>query len=301
MAWRRFGKINTNAQVSTLPIFAAVEQELRNEVGVARRRWNRHTDFDYLKPLTESARQRARITEQRSDDDAKARAWLLLLILQAPHAVQAQAQMDKHRHSFRDKASRVMELIDFNDAYVSAVLAMPAGHLHDFNDEVKRLIDWFCKRVGAWTFSDEQFEAIAHGLSREIAVYNAVRAAGFGAQMTTRSEDAFGIDMYITDYATGKQISVDTKTNSAFHYRLIELLSEGRMDDNDINLAEKRGYAAVFNGRGDEKARVVLWRIDHTTLGNIQDFAFANTEQLIGELKEIFAAYGELPVRSLDI
>ena len=186
-----------------------------------------------------------------------------------------------------------MELIDFNDAYVSTVLAMPPDHLHDFNDETKQLIDWFCKRVGAWTFTDEQFEAIAHGLSREIAVYNAVQAAGFGAQMTTRSEDAFGIDIHITDRTTGRRINVDIKTTSAFHYRLIELLSEGRIEDADMDLAETRGYAAVYNGHGDEKIRVVLWRIDHDTLGDIQDFAFATTEQLIRELSEIFTAYGE--------
>jgi len=297
MRWRRFGKLGgktrTEPRLGERAIFAAVEQTLRDEVSIARKRWHQHTDFEYLRPMIDSAKQRARITEQGSDADATARAWLRALILQAPHAAQAQAQMDKHRHGFHDRSNRVMELIDFNDAYVSTVLAMPPDHLHDFNDETKQLIDWFCKRVGAWTFTDEQFEAIAHGLSREIAVYNAVQAAGFGAQMTTRSEDAFGIDIHITDRTTGRRINVDIKTTSAFHYRLIELLSEGRIEDADMDLAETRGYAAVYNGHGDEKIRVVLWRIDHDTLGDIQDFAFATTEQLIRELSEIFTAYGE--------
>lgn len=297
MRWRRFGKLSEKTtiqpRVGERVIFAAVEQELRDEVSIARRRWRQHTDFDYLRPIVDSAKQRARITEQGSNPDAKARAWLRALILQAPHAVQAQAQMDKHRHGFHDRLTRVMELIDFNDAYVSTVLAMPPDHLHDFNNEIKLLIDWFCKRVGAWTFTNEQFEAITHGLSREIAVYNAVRSAGFGAQMTTRSEDAFGIDIHITDHRNNRRINVDIKTTSAFHYRLIELLSEGRIDDADMDLAETRGYTAVYNGRGEEKIRVVLWRIDHATLGEIQDFAFSNTEQLIRELSEIFSAYGE--------
>lgn len=297
MRWRRFGMLNgkarTKPHAGTQAIFAAVQQELRGEVSPARRRWRRHTDFDYLRPAIDSAKQRARLAGQGTSADGTARAWLRALILQAPHAVQAQAQMDKHRHGFHNKPLRVMELIDFNDAYVAAVLAMPSDQLRNFNDETKQLIDWFCKRVGAWSFSNEQFEAITHGLSREIAVYNAVRAAGFNAQMTTRSEDALGIDIHISDYTTGRHINVDTKTNSAFHYRLIELLSEGRMSDADINLAETRGYAAVYNGHGNEKVRVVLWRIDHTTLGEIRDFAFTNPRPLIGELGEIFASYGE--------
>lgn len=297
MRWRRFGKIERSVELqprsSARTIFAGAEQDLRNEVSLARRRWRRHTDFDYLRPVIESAKQRARLIEQGNDRDAAARAWLRALALQAPHAAQAQAQMDKHKHSFHNKATRVMELIDFNDAYVGAVLAMPPHQLHDFNTEAKRLIDWFCKRVGAWTFSNEQFEAITHGLSREIAVYNAVRSAGFVAQMTTRSEDALGIDIHITDPTSRRRINVDTKTTSAFHYRLLELLSEGRMSDEDIALAESRGYVAVYNGHGVEKIRVILWRIDHATLGEIQDFTFTNGKQLISELTEIFNAYGE--------
>lgn len=175
----------------------------------------------------------------------------------------------------------------------SAALSVPTSQLHSFNGEVRRLIDWFCKRVGALSFSDEQFEAITHGLSREIAVYNAVRTAGYSAQMTSRSEDAFGIDIHITDVVTGRIVHVDTKTTAAFHYRLIELLSEGRMSDEDIALAEQRGYAAVYNGHGSEKVRVILWRIDHASLGDINDFAFADSVALVVELREIFAAYGE--------
>lgn len=294
--WRRFGQAvggKRSAKVRPGCVFAEVEQELRNEVRLAQNRWRRHTEFSYLKPMVDAAKSRAKIAEQGSDQAATARAWLRALVLQAPQAAMAQVQMDRHKHSFRNREARVFELIDFNDAYVSTVLAMPADHYHTFNDELKRLIDWFCKRVGAWPFSNEQFEAIAHGLSREIAVYNAARSVGFAATMTTRTEDAFGIDMFITDPQTLKRVAIDTKTTSAFHYRLIELFREGRLSQDDIDLAERRGYVAVFNGHGQEKRRIVLWRIDHGTLGNIVDFAFERTDSLIKELYEIIGDYGE--------
>lgn len=296
--WRRFGRFSDggriNRRASERAIFAAAEQDLRNEIPLARNRWRRHTDFEYLRPHIDAAKQRASITGQGSDADATARAWLRAVALQAPHAALAQTQMDRHKHSFHNKSQRLMELIDFNDAYVAAVLAMPADQLHDFDAELKRLIDWFCKRVGAWTLSNDQFAAITHGLSREIAVYNAVRAAGFVAKMTNRSEDAFGIDMHITDPSLERRVNVDTKTSAAFHRRLLELLSEGRLSDADIELAEERGYTAVYNSNHEgERVRVVLWRIDHATLGQIEDFAFRQTESLIIELGEILNAYGE--------
>lgn len=299
--WRRFGQYRQDRRalkkgktLSQSAIFAIVEQELRIDISIPKERWRKHSDFSYLKPLIDAAKERIRLAENSEDHDAIAAAWLRSLILQAPHAAQAQVQMDKHKHSFRNKAARVLELIDFNDAYVSTVLAMPDDHLHMFNAELKLLVDWFCKRVGAWTFSDEQFDAIAHGLSREIAVYNAVQKAGFDVRMTTRAEDAFGIDMRITDRVTRRMVNIDTKTSSAFHYRLIDLLREGRLSTADIDLAERRGFVAVFNGHGDQKVRVILWRIDHGTLGDITDFAFKQTDTLIEELGEILKEYGEI-------
>lgn len=295
--WRRFGgyfdRRDARQRVGQGEIFAAVEQKLRNEVRLPKKRWNRHTDFAYLKQLVDEATERAKYATENAEPLHSATAWLEALILQAPQAALAQVQMDKHKHSYHNREARVLELIDFNDAYVQAVLALPPTHLHDFNVDLKRLVDWFCKRLGAWTFSNEQFDAITHGLSREIAVYNAVRAAGYDAEMTNRADDAFGIDMYITDRATGRRVSVDTKTNSAFHYRLIELLREGRLTDADLDLAERRGYAAVMNGHGNDKVRVILWRIDHGTLGSIIDFSFEHTDKLIDELEEILKEYGE--------
>lgn len=296
--WRRFGgyfeRRDARARAGQGEVFAAVEQKLRNEVRIPKKRWNRHTDFTYLKTLVDEATTRAKYADGNSDPLHAAEAWLEALILQSPQAALAQVQMDKHKHSYHNREARVLELIDFNDAYVQAVLALPPAHFHDYNEDLKRLVDWFCKRVGAWTFSSEQFDAITHGLSREIAVYNAVRAAGYDAVMTNRADDAFGIDMYITDRSTGRRISVDTKTNSAFHYRLIELLREGRLNDADLDLAERKGYAAVINGHGEDKIRVVLWRIDHGTLGTINDFSFEHPHKLIDELGQIINDYGEV-------
>ena len=295
--WRRFGgyfeRRDARQRAGQGVIFATVEQKLRNEVKLPKKRWNRHTDFTYLKTLVDEAIARAKYADGNAELLHAAAAWLEALVLQTPGAALAQAQMDKHKHGYHNRESRVLELIDFNDAYVQTVLALPSTHFIDFNRDLKRLLDWFCKRVGAWSFSDEQFEAITHGLSREIAVYNTVRAAGFAVEMTNRADDAFGIDMYITDRVTGRRVSVDTKTNSAFHYRLIELLREGRLSDADIDLAERRGYVAVINGHGDEKVRVVLWRIDHGTLGLIVDFSFEHASRLIEELGNIMREYGE--------
>lgn len=295
--WRRFGRYfdrrEARQRADQGQVFAVVEERLRNEVRIPKKRWHRHTDFMYLKPLVADATSRATYAAGSAEPLRAAEAWLEALVLRAPQAVLAQVQMDKHKHSYHNREARVLELIDFNDAYVQAVLALPPAHLHGFNEDLKRLIDWFCKRVGGWTFSAEQFEAITHGLSREIAVYNAVHAAGFDVYMTNRTEDAFGIDMHIVDRATGKRVNIDTKTSSAFHYRLIELLREGRLNDADIDLAERRGYAAVINGHGNEKVRVVLWRIDHGTLGAIIDFAFEHTGKLIEELGAIMREYGE--------
>ena len=296
--WRRFGNfrervIRRKKRLSSLAIFQIVEQQLRDEIPLAKHRWRQHSDFSYLANYIEAATERAKQGEAIGDKDTQAAAWLLALVLRSPRAAQAQVQMDKHKHSYRNRDARVMELIDFNDAYVAAVLAMPSDHLHEFNDELKRLIDWFTKRVGAWTFSTEQFEAITHGLSREIAVFNAVRAKGFKAEMTNRVEDAFGIDIHIYDPLSARRVDVDTKTTSAFHYRLIELFREGRLSQADIDLAEKRGFTAVINGHGDEKRRVILWRIDHGTLGNITDFRFEYTEKLIEELRQMISDYGE--------
>lgn len=295
--WRRFGSFRekraARKRLSGLAIFRIVEQELRNVIPIAKHRWRRHDDFDYLNPHIEAATKRAELAEANKDDDSEAAAWLLALVLRAPRAARAQAQMDKYKHNYKNKSARVLELIDFNDAYVSTVLVMPEDHIHLFNDELKKLIAWFCKRVGAWTFSNDQFHAIVHGLSREIAVFNTVKSAGYNVRMASRTDDAFGIDMVITDPNTMKSINIDTKTASAFHYRLIDLLREGRLSELDIELAEKRGYTAVFNGHGENKARVMLWRIDHRTLGDISDFRFDKTEGLIAELKEMLNEYGE--------
>src|ERR1035437_7681749 len=139
--WRRFGQMvggRRPAKVAPGSVFADVEQSLRNETKLARNRWRRHTDFSYLKTMFDAAKERARMTDQGSDKVAKAHAWLRALILQAPGAAMAQVQMDHHKHSFHNREARLYELIDFNDAYVSTVLAMPNDHLNTFNEELKK-------------------------------------------------------------------------------------------------------------------------------------------------------------------
>lgn len=295
--WRRFGKYTNQKKaqkrLSGLAIFKIVEQELRNEIPIAKHRWRKHTDFQYLNPYIEAATARAEKAEETDDHDGQAAAWLLALILRSPRAAQAQAVMDKHRRSYRNKAARTMELIDFNDAFVSTVLAMPEDHLHEFTDELQRLQFWFCKRVGAWSFSDAQFEAIVHGLSREIAVFKVVQSAGYAVNMTSRAQDAIGIDMQITDRQSGTKVNVDTKTTSAYHYRLIDLLREGRLDQLEIDEADRRGFVLVINGHGGAKTPVVLWRIDQNEVGKIDDFRFSDSEKVIEMLRAIMGTYGE--------
>lgn len=294
--WRRFGKLGqrkwTGAPKGDL--YRSVEQQLRNTVPIAKNRWRQHTDFGYLVPFIEQAKQQIGYAESAGDlPIERARTWLYALVLQAPRAAQAQRQMDRHPHGYRNKNTRLYELIDFNDAFVATVLALPHELLPHFDINAKNLIDWFCKRVGAPSFSSQQYTAITHGLSREVAVYRAVAQEGFEVRMTTRTEDAFGIDMVITDTMTGLSVNIDTKTKSAFRYRLEELVREGRLNSDDLQLAEQRGYTSVYNGHGDQKKRVILWRIDEESYGPVVAYSLTAVERLIDELGHILLDFGD--------
>lgn len=234
--------------------------------------------------------------------------WCIALILQAPRAASAQEQMDQHPHGYHNKQARLYELIDFNDTYVSAVLSLPDDQLVHFADEAKRAMDVFCKQLRTRCFSNEQYEAIVHGLSREIAVFRGVQAEGFKVHMTSRSEDALGIDMVITDPASGRSVNVDCKTHSAFYYRLKDLTREGRLTTEQMAVAEDKGYTWVINRDGAREVRIALWRIDEQTYGTIQYFSFDSTvalgEKLRDMLREsaVFAAgEGALAVDDADI
>lgn len=234
--------------------------------------------------------------------------WCVALILQAPRAASAQEQMDQHPHGYRNREARLYELIDFNDTYVSAVLSLPEDQLPHFADEAKRAMDEFSKQLRVRCLSNEQYEAIVHGLSREIAVFRGVQAEGFDVHMTSRTEDALGIDMVISDPATGRSVNVDCKTHSAFYYRLKDLNHEGRLTTEQMATAEDKGYAWVVNRDGSREVRIALWRIDQQTYGNIEYFSFGSTAPLSVKLNEMLdesakfaAGAGALAARNTGI
>ena len=200
--------------------------------------------------------------------------------------------MDEHPHGYRNRHERLFELIDFNDTLVSAVLALPESELPQFADVAKRAMDAFCKRVKSRCFSNEQFEAIVHGLSREIAVYRGAKAEGYEVSMTSRTQDALGIDMVIRDPASGRSINVDCKTHSAFYYRLKDLVHEGRMTTEESAIAEDKGYCRVVNGDDSQRVAIILWRIDEQTYGDIQAFSLADPARLGNALHDIIQAEG---------
>lgn len=223
----------------------------------------------------------------------QAEAWLWLLVLQGPQAAEAQQQMDKHPQGYRDKNARLFELIDFNDAFVSSALACPRELLPFFAFEVRRLINQICQKTKTRSFSNEQFEAIVHGLSREIAVYLAAQKEGFDVEMTSRADDAFGVDMRIIDPYAMKMINLDIKTRSAFHYRIRDLGREGRLSEEEFIMADRNSFATVYNGRDEQRVKVILLRIDHEMLGDIVDFEFTDTQPLGEMLRNIIRYTGD--------
>lgn len=227
------------------------------------------------------------------EDTQRAVYWLWALVIQAPRAAEAQAQMNRTPHGYHNKKARLYELIDFNDAFVSSVLNFPEELLPIFTDETKRLLDKMCKRVGTRCFSNQEYEAITHGLSREIAVYRGVKQEGYEVEMTNRATDALGIDMRITDSVSLCTLNVDTKTRSSYFYRIHDLKREGRLSEEEVLMAERNGFARVYNGT----IPVVLWRIDHEVLGNIVNFAFEDDDRLIRQLRDIFSRYGICEIR----
>lgn len=292
--WQRFGDYRARKQTGSVrTVYEDVQMSLRNEVPIAGRRWRRQPDVQFLKPLIEQAKKDAEETESSDAlSGAKAWHWLRALVLQAPQAALAQGQMDKHPHGYGARGERLYELIDFNDAFVSTVLALDEPLLAGFADEAKRLMDWFCKRVGVRGFSNEQYEAIVQGLSREIAVYLGVQKEGLQAHMTSRASDALGVDMVISDPASGKSVNVDCKAPSAYRHRIYDLLREGRLNGEEVTAAETLGYIAEMNGHGREKTEVVIWRLERERYGEIAGFHFSNTAELGRVIRAILGTYG---------
>lgn len=240
-----------------------------------------HIDVEAL--ATAAVEQARRVTVSPS-----AAEWFTLLILRAPGAARAQLEMDKHPHGYHNKQARLYQLIDFNDAFVSTVLALSDEERQGFIDVAKGEIARFCKQVGAHMFSDEQFEAITRGLSREVAVYLGALNQGFAATMTSRAQDAMGVDMIITDPQSGKSLNIDCKTPSAYHYRIQDLVQQGRISEEAALSADQLGYAREVNGHGPEEVAVTLLRVDQNEVGDVKDFTFTQP-QLLGErLRALF-------------
>jgi hypothetical protein len=236
-----------------------------------------------LGPVIEELKQSvASIHDEQSHEHAA--LWFALMIAQAPRAARAQVQMDTHDGGYKNKQARLYELIDFNDAFVSTVLALPDNELKGFVERARHELARFCAQVHAPMFSDVQYEAITRGLSREVAVYRGAILGGFEAAMTSRHQDALGVDMVITDPSSGRSINIDCKTPSSYRYRLQDLVREGRLSENDSALADQLGYVREMNGSGSERVEVVLMRIDPNELGDVIDFGFVEPQRLAKRL-----------------
>lgn len=275
-------------------VFRRVEQRVDKLTLRWQFRMSRAVKIEQLNSLIDQAKDHAlSLDSQHGASTSRAESWLYALVLQAPRAAQAQAEMDKHPHGYHNKQQRLLELIDFNDAFVSTVLAMPRELLPRIHDELWRLFNKICKKVGSRRFSEQEYDAIGHGLSREVAVYLGAIKEGYEPQMTSRVTDAFGIDMRILDPRSQKSVNVDIKTRSAYHYRIRDLEREGRISQEEVAMADRNGFVAVYNGKDSERVRVVVWRIDTDLLGEVVDFQFKDTRALGQMLRKIVAYVGE--------
>ena len=203
-----------------------------------------------------------------------------LLLLQTPRAALAQIQMDAHRHGYHNREKRLYELIEFNDTFVNFVLATSHERLPGLAEALKKDMADFCRRLHTPMFSDQQYDAIVRGLSREIAVFRTAKYHKFDVRMTSRSDDAFGIDMVITQPGTGKVLNVDCKTPAAFRHRMEDLVHHGRISEDDLLKGDGQGFLTVTHRRGDEHVPVTLFCILPDRLGEISDFTFDEPEKL---------------------
>jgi hypothetical protein len=217
---------------------------------------------------------------------------MVALLAQAPRAALAQIQMDQHPHGYRNKQERLYELIDFNDTLVSTVLDLPDTERTRFSEATKAAADRICKRVGAPCFTDEQWGAIIRGLTREIAVYWAAKQSGFNVLLTSRAQDALGIDLQVQDPETHRYINIDVKTPSAFRYRLENLVKEERMTPREQLQADDQSYALVINGHGAHQASIVLLCILPDLFGDLAYFRFVDETPMRDMLNRLIRDHG---------
>jgi hypothetical protein len=211
-----------------------------------------------------------------------------LLLAQTPRAVLAQIQMDEHKHGYHDREKRLFELIDFNDTFVALILSLKHNQLPGYADQLKADMTQFCQHLGTPMFSDGQFDAIVRGLSREIAVYRAALHEGFRAEMTNRVDDAFGIDMVITQPGSGKKLYIDCKTPPAFRHRLEELLKEGKITETDLLKADENDFITTEHRHQERRVMVTLLCLRPDTVGEVTDFIFNSTKPLADLLNKVF-------------
>ncbi len=211
-----------------------------------------------------------------------------LVILQTPRAALAQVQMDTHKHGYHNREKRLYELIEFNDTFVDYVLVTPHVQLPGLAERLKQDMTDFCKRLRTPMFTDDQYDAIVRGLSREIAVYRTARYHGFEARMTSRTDDAFGIDLVITQPGTGKVLNIDCKTPPSYRHRMEDMVQHGRITENDLRRGDADGFLTVMQRRGEESIPVTLFCILPDRLGSITDFTFDEPDKLKDALNTMF-------------
>lgn len=283
--WRRFRPSNRRFVIKTDPsiqhesdVFLLAEQKMYSSLP-------RNPHLEKINSLIESYLEIAERTGNLAD-------WVAALGMQSPRASSAQQQMDRHRHGYHNKDKRLYELIDFNDAFVATVLAADFNARQVFSEKMKQICDRICERSRTQKFSEDQWQAIVKGLSREIAVYLGAKSNGFEVTMTSRNQDALGVDIQIRDPESKRYINIDCKTPSAFRYRLEDLAREGRVNHRDILLADRNGYIKVVNGHGNEKVEVIILAVLPDFYGEIVNFEFEDTTKLREKLNILIREFG---------
>lgn len=107
--------------------------------------------------------------------------------------------------------------------------------------------------------------------------------------MTSRRDDAMGVDMVVTDQVRSVSINLDIKTRSSFFYRINTLHQEGRISELEREEAEKFGHITVVNGHGGEAVTTTLLRIDEETYGRTIHFRLERLEPLQAAIGQIIA------------
>lgn len=285
--WRRFRPRRIVDKLKGIPSRPTVEDDIFRDVAdyVVRRAPHRRPKPGQLKSLVKELRGRAESSNRPED-------WLAALYAQGPQAADAQQQMDQHPHGYHDKEARVFELIDFNDTFVSTILAMNEYDRSQFAVQAKQGLDRICLQAHSAVFSDEQWMAIVRGLTREIAVYQAARDRGFDAVLPNRTADAMGIDIQVRDPESQRYVNLDVKTPSSFRRRLEQLEEEGRMTESELIEADQKCYAIEHNGHGDRAVEVIVLCLLPDKFGEFGDFRLLNSDPMREMLNYLIREYG---------